>query len=45
VAGWLANGPQNLARWIADPEAGNAMPDLGVPRATARPIADYLVSW
>jgi cytochrome c1 len=45
IAGRLANTPQNLARWIADPqsiEPGTAMPDLGVPVPTARKIADYL---
>lgn len=45
IAGRLANTPQNLARWIANPqsiEPGTAMPDLGVPLPTARKIADYL---
>jgi cytochrome c len=37
VAGRLANTPADVARWIREPQAivaGNAMPDLGVPRRT-----------
>ena len=47
IAGTLSNTPQNLARWIEDPQAispGNLMPDLGVGPAEARDIAAYLES-
>src|SRR4051812_18442879 len=42
VAGRLANTPDNLSRWIQEPQAiepGNAMPNLGVTNAEARDIA------
>jgi cytochrome c2 len=45
IAGELANTPENLVRWIMDPqgvEPGTAMPDLGVSRDDARNIAAYL---
>lgn len=45
VAGSLVNTPDNLARWIAQPQEvdpGNAMPDLGVTEHQARDIAAYL---
>jgi cytochrome c len=45
IAGRLANTPQNLTRWIANPQAvepGTAMPNLSVPLPTARKIAQYL---
>jgi cytochrome c1 len=45
VAGRLANTPDNLMRWIQEPqsiEPGNAMPNLGVSTADARDIAAYL---
>ena len=46
VAGQLANTPENLARWIQDPqqvEPGTAMPDLGVNAEEARNMAAYLL--
>ncbi|MDP9019642.1 MAG: c-type cytochrome [Actinomycetota bacterium] len=46
VAGQLANTPDNLARWIQDPqrvEPGTAMPDLGVNAEEARNMAAYLL--
>lgn len=45
IAGQLANTPENLIRWLLDPEAvepGTAMPDLGLTEAEARDIASYL---
>ena len=45
VAGVLPNTPENLARWIADPQEVDplsAMPDLGVPPDLARDMAAYL---
>jgi cytochrome c2 len=46
VAGQLSNTPENLARWIQEPqqvEPGTAMPDLGVSAEEARNIAAYLL--
>ena len=45
IAGSLQNTPNNLFRWIAQPqevEPGNAMPDLGVTEDQARQMAAYL---
>jgi cytochrome c len=45
IAGQLPNEPDNLIRWIQDPqtvEPGTAMPDLGVDTSTARDMAAYL---
>lgn len=45
IAGRLENKPDNLVRWIRDPQAvspGTAMPDLGVGAADARDIAAFL---
>lgn len=45
IAGRLTNEPQNLVRWISDPQAVDsqtAMPDVGVAEATARDMAAYL---
>lgn len=45
IAGMLANTPENLIRWIQDPQAvnpGTAMPDLGVTADEAQDIAAYL---
>ncbi len=45
IAGVLQNTPENLSRWIAQPQElqpGNAMPDLGVTQEQARDIAAYL---
>jgi cytochrome c2 len=47
IAGQLANDPQNLIRWIQDPqsvEPGTAMPTLGVGQQVARDMAAYLYS-
>jgi putative membrane protein len=47
IAGRAANTPENLARWIANPqsvEPGTVMPNLGVTEAEARNIAAYLES-
>lgn len=46
IAGQLTNTPDNLMRWIQDPQAvepGTAMPDLGVSPEEARNIAAYLL--
>lgn len=45
IAGHLANTPQNMERWIRDPQhvsPGTAMPDLGVGEADARDITAFL---
>jgi cytochrome c2 len=45
IAGELANTPENMVRWVMDPqdvEPGTAMPDLGVSEDDARNIAAYL---
>ena len=45
VAGVLANTPENLAKFIADPQEvdpRSAMPDLGVSPEQALAIAQYL---
>jgi len=45
IAGKLANKPENLQRWIRDPQAispGTAMPDLGVGSRDARDISAFL---
>lgn len=45
IAGELANNPDNLIRWIENPQAvepGTAMPFLGVSESDARDIAAYL---
>lgn len=45
IAGRLQNTPDNLVRWISDPqgvEPGTAMPDLRVTDEDARDIAAYL---
>lgn len=47
IAGVLPNTPDNLARWIVEPQAispDNVMPDLGVPEADPRAIVAYLAS-
>lgn len=47
IAGKLSNTPENLVKWIMDPQdvdPGNAMPDLGVEEQRARDIAAYLQS-
>ena len=45
IAGVLQNTPEELSRWIAQPQEvqpGNAMPDLGVTQEQARDMAAYL---
>ena len=45
IAGQLPNQPDNLLRWLQDPQAvepGTAMPNLGVSPAVARDMAAYL---
>ena len=45
VAGHLANTPQNMQRWIRDPQhvtPGTAMPDLNVGAQDARDITAFL---
>jgi cytochrome c2 len=47
IAGKLANTPENLQRWIVDPQAvtpGTAMPRLGVTPAEARDLSAFLYS-
>ena len=47
IAGKLPNQPDNLTRWIRDPqgiEPGTAMPNLPVNGAEARDMAAYLYS-
>jgi cytochrome c len=45
IAGQLTNQPDNLIRWIQNPQAvepGTAMPNLGVIPEIARDMAAYL---
>ena len=45
IAGELPNSPDNLVRWIENPQAiepATAMPNLGVPGDKARDMAAYL---
>ena len=45
IAGEAPNSPENMIRWIEDPQAiepATAMPNLGVPEPVARDIAAYL---
>lgn len=45
IAGELPNTPDNLVRWIRDPQAvesGTAMPNLGIGEQQARDIAAFL---
>lgn len=47
VAGVLTNTPENLVRWIRDPQGVDsltAMPNMGVTEPDARDIAAYLYS-
>jgi len=47
IAGRLANTPENLIRWIQNPqevEPGTDMPNLGIKPEDARNIAAYLES-
>jgi cytochrome c oxidase subunit II len=46
-AGLAPNTPENLARWVENPEAmkpGVLMPNLGLSREQARAVAAYLLS-
>lgn len=45
IGGHLANRPENMERWIRDPQhvsPGTAMPNLGVGEADARDITAFL---
>ena len=45
IAGQLANTPENMVRWIRDPqavEANTAMPNLQVSEQSARDMVAYL---
>lgn len=45
IAGVFENRPDNLVRWISNPQEvtpGTAMPDLGITKDQARDIAAYL---
>jgi cytochrome c len=45
IAGELPNTPENMMRWIEDPQAvepNTAMPNLGINPQSARDIAAYL---
>jgi cytochrome c len=45
LAGQLTNTPENMIRWIRDPqgiEPGTAMPELGVTEQDGKDIAAYL---
>jgi cytochrome c1 len=45
IAGELPNNPENLIRWISDPQAVNphtAMPTLGLTQEEARDVAAFL---
>ena len=45
IAGHLANNPDNMERWIRDPQQvspGTAMPDLNVGQQDARDITAFL---
>jgi cytochrome c len=47
LAGQLPNTPDNLERWIIDPQGivpGNVMPDMHVDATDARDIAAFLYS-
>lgn len=47
IAGVLQNTPDNMIRWLLDPQAiipGNAMPDTGLNEEQARHITAYLYS-
>ena len=45
LAGQLPNTPENMMRWIRDPESierGTAMPNLGVTEQDSRDLAAFL---
>jgi len=46
IVGVLLNTPENMARWLCDPQAispHSAMPNLGLSPQNARDIADVLM--
>jgi cytochrome c2 len=45
IAGMLRNTPDNMTKWLRNPQAvvpGNAMPDMGISASDAKDIAAYL---
>jgi len=45
LGGHLSNSPDNMTRWIQDPQSidpKNVMPNMGIPDAEARDITAYL---
>jgi cytochrome c2 len=47
IAGMLRNSPENMQRWLLDPQAivpGNAMPDLNLTERQAQAITAYLAT-
>jgi cytochrome c2 len=47
IAGMLPNTPDNMIRWLQDPQGfrpGTAMPNLGVTEEVARDMSAYLYS-
>lgn len=47
IAGLLRNAPDDMVRWIMDPQdvvRGNAMPEIGLSDGQARDIAAYLAT-
>jgi len=45
LAGHLQNNPENMIRWVRDPQGvapGNGMPNLGVSERDAKDMAAYL---
>jgi cytochrome c len=45
LAGFIHNSPENMARWIQDPQKalpGNAMPRMGVTPQDSRDITAFL---
>ena len=45
IAGMLRNTPENMVRWLKNPQAiipGNAMPNMNLDDAQARDITAYL---
>ncbi|ODA66765.1 Cytochrome c oxidase subunit 2 precursor [Methyloligella halotolerans] len=47
IAGKLRNSPDNMVRWILNPQKvspGNAMPDMGLTESQAEDITAYLAT-
>lgn len=45
IAGVLPNTPENMIRWVQNPQSvvpGNAMPNMGLSAGQARDVAAYL---